>query len=65
VLAQATERGEIAAELDPDGIGEQLMCLVDGLLMQSTLEPDRLPAARQVQLLDAALVGLTTQCREP
>ena len=34
------------------------MCLVDGLLMQSTLEPDRLPPARQLHLLDAALARL-------
>jgi AcrR family transcriptional regulator len=58
VLAEAADRDEIAAELDPGGVGEQLLCLVDGLLMQATLEPDRLPAARQVQLLDNALVRL-------
>jgi hypothetical protein len=55
LLADAAERGEVAAELDVVGVGEQLMCLVDGLLMQGTLEPHRLPPGRQVQLLDAAL----------
>ncbi len=34
--------------MDPTSVGEQLMCLVDGLLMQATLEPQRLPAHRQV-----------------
>ena len=34
------------------------MFLVDGLLMQGSLEPDRLRAARQVQLLDTALARL-------
>jgi hypothetical protein len=41
------------------GVGEQLMCLVDGLLMQATLEPQRLPAARQVEFLDAAVRRLS------
>jgi hypothetical protein len=59
LLAEAAERGEVAADLDTGSIGEQLMCLVDGLLMQGTLEPDRLPATRQVQLLDTALARLT------
>ena len=59
LLAEAAERGEVAADLDTGSIGEQLMCLVDGLLMQGSLEPDRLPAARQVQLLDTALARLT------
>ena len=31
------------------------MCLVDGVAMQATLEPGRLPAGRQVQFLDSAL----------
>jgi hypothetical protein len=59
LVTEAAQRGEIAAEPDPGSVGEQLMCLVDGLLMQATLEPDRLPAARQVQLLDAVLARLT------
>ena len=47
--------GEVVADVDPTSAGEQLMCLVDGLLMQATLEPQRLPAHRQVLFLDAAL----------
>jgi AcrR family transcriptional regulator len=57
LLAEAVERGEVAAP-DTVGVGEQLMCLVDGVLMQATLEPDRLPPARQIELLDAALARL-------
>jgi AcrR family transcriptional regulator len=64
LLADAVERGEVAAEPDPGDVGEQLMCLVDGLLMQATLEPDRLPPARQVQLLDGALARLAPS-RDP
>jgi AcrR family transcriptional regulator len=59
MLAEAAERGEVAAGIDPVGAGEQLMCLVDGLLMQATLEPERLPPARQIHFLDAALTHLT------
>ena len=59
LLTEAAERGEVAAGLDTGGVGEELMCLVDGLLMQSTLEPDRLPPTRQVHLLDVALARLS------
>jgi AcrR family transcriptional regulator len=58
LLAEAAERGEVDAALDPDGVGQELMCLVDGLLLEATLEPDRLPPSRQVRLLDAALARL-------
>lgn len=58
VLAEAVERGEVPTDLDPMDAGEQLMCLVDGLLMQATLEPRRLPADRQIRFLDAALQRL-------
>jgi AcrR family transcriptional regulator len=64
LLADAVERGEVAAEPGTGDVGEQLMCLVDGLLMQATLEPDRLPAACQVQLLDGALARLAPS-RDP
>ena len=58
MLTDAAERGEVAAGLDPATVGEQLMCLVDGLLLQATLEPERLDPARQVEFLDAALTRL-------
>ena len=58
LLIDAADRGEVAAGLDTGSVGEELMCLVDGLLMQSTLEPGRLPPARQVHLLDDALARL-------
>lgn len=56
LLGEAARRGEVGR--DTDGVGEELMCLVDGLLLQATLEPHRLPPARQVALLDAALARL-------
>jgi AcrR family transcriptional regulator len=55
MLLEAEARGEIRPGLDLVREGEQLMCLVDGLLLQSTLEPRRLTADRQVEILDAAL----------
>jgi AcrR family transcriptional regulator len=58
IITEAVERGELAADLDPTTVAEQLMVLVDGLLMQATLEPDRLPPARQTALLDAMLSRL-------
>ena len=58
MLTDAAERGEVADGLDPATVGEQLMCLVDGLLLQATLEPERLDPARQVEFLDAALSRL-------
>jgi AcrR family transcriptional regulator len=58
VLEEAVERGQVVADVDATSVGEQLMCLVDGLLMQATLEPQRLPAHRQVSFLDAALAQL-------
>jgi AcrR family transcriptional regulator len=64
LLAEAVRHGEVAAHLDPGSVGEQLMCLVDGLLLEATLEPERLPAARQIQLLDNALAGLAPPRRK-
>jgi AcrR family transcriptional regulator len=58
LLTEAVGRGEVDGALDPDGVGQELMCLVDGVLLEATLEPDRLPAARQVRLVDAALARL-------
>jgi AcrR family transcriptional regulator len=61
MLAEAVQRGEVPADLDSTDAGEQLMCLVDGLLMQATLEPRRLPADRQIRFLDAALEHLAAR----
>jgi hypothetical protein len=55
MLVAAEARGQIRPDLDLVREGEQLMCLVDGLLLQSILEPRRLTAKRQVEILDAAL----------
>lgn len=57
-MKDAVERGEMRRDLDVRNEGEHLLCLVDGLLLQATLEPRRLTPARQVAMLDAALARL-------
>ncbi len=58
VLSEAATAGELRPDVVVDDALDHVLCLVDGLLMQATLEPKRYPAARQQQLLEAALVGL-------
>lgn len=60
VLADAESRGEIATGLDAVREGEQLLCLMDGLMMQATLEPRRFTVKRQVGILDSALARLAS-----
>ena len=58
VLDEAALAGELRQDLDTDAELDLLLCLVDGVLMQATLEPRRYPAARQQQLLESALARL-------
>lgn len=58
VLDEAATSGELRPGIVIDAELDLLLCLVDGLLMQATLEPRRYPAARQQQLLESALAGL-------
>ena len=58
VLDEAALAGELRRDLDIDAELDLLLCLVDGVLMQATLEPRRYPAARQQQLLESALARL-------
>lgn len=58
VLVQAQEAGELAPGVDLEAEGNHLLCLVDGLLLQATLEPRRLGPKRQVAQLDHALARL-------
>lgn len=58
VLDEAALAGELRRNLDIDAELDLLLCLVDGVLMQATLEPRRYPAARQQQLLESALARL-------
>jgi AcrR family transcriptional regulator len=54
-LAEAAGLGETAEGLDPDFATHQLMTLIDGLSAERVLYPDRVPADRQVAMLDRLL----------
>lgn len=49
------EDGSVRADAEPAEEAEALMAFVDGLGLQATLEPGRLPAERQRELLDLQL----------
>lgn len=54
-LREAQERGEIAAEIDPEVEAIELVAFTDGLSVQASFEPRALPAARMLELLDERL----------
>jgi AcrR family transcriptional regulator len=60
LLREAARAGELRAGLDPRREGERLLLLIDGLTLQATLEPERLPPRRQRALLRAELERLRT-----
>jgi len=60
LLREAARAGELRAGLDPHREGERLLLLIDGLAVQATLEPQRLPPRRQRALLRAELDRLRT-----
>ncbi|ALG15066.1 TetR/AcrR family transcriptional regulator [Kibdelosporangium phytohabitans] len=54
-LADAQEAGELAAGLDLAAEAAMLWALLDGLVLQSFVDPAGLPAGRALELLDAHL----------
>jgi AcrR family transcriptional regulator len=58
LLREAARAGELRDGVDPRSEGERLLLLVDGLTLQATLEPERLPPRRQQALLRAELERL-------
>lgn len=54
-LEEARGMGELRADLDLDVAVHELMVLNDGLSVQFVHDPDRVPADRQLQLLDRML----------
>ena len=46
---------ELAADVQPDHLTHELIVLVEGISAQSVLYPKRVPAARQVEILDSVL----------
>ena len=57
-LRAAQEAGAIRAGLDCTSEAAALVALVDGIAVQATFEPRALPAARQLELVDARLAEL-------
>jgi AcrR family transcriptional regulator len=57
-LREAQEAGAIRAGVDCASEAAALVALVDGLAVQATFEPRALPAARQLELVDARLAEL-------
>jgi AcrR family transcriptional regulator len=58
LLAQAVQDGETPQSLDVDAAAERIIALIDGLGLQATYEPDRLPPARLTAIVDAELSRL-------
>jgi AcrR family transcriptional regulator len=58
LLDEAARAGELHPGLDRRGEGERLLLFIDGLAVQATLEPARLPPPRQRALLQAELERL-------
>ena len=57
-LAEAVDDGELAAGLDPEDTLERLLALMDGISVRAVIDPARLPAARQLALLDGEVERL-------
>jgi AcrR family transcriptional regulator len=55
-VAEARERGELSGE--PEDIAVAAAAFAHGLVVQALFDPDRLPAERQLALLDDFLAGL-------
>ncbi len=57
-LAEAERLGQIKESVDIDMAAHQLVVLIDGLSAERVLYPDRVPAQRQIDLLDRLLDSL-------
>ena len=58
-VEEAQARGELPATADPSDIAVEAAAFTHGLVVQALFDPDRLPAERQLRLLDDFLAGLT------
>lgn len=58
LLRDAQRRGELRRGLEPAREADALVAFVDGLGLSATLEPSRLPARRQLALIDEYLLRL-------
>ena len=60
LISEGQARGELRRDVDASDEADSLLALVDGLGMQATLEPRRLPAKRQRALVDRYLEALSS-----
>lgn len=61
LLEECQRSGEISPSLDPEQEATTLVALVDGVGIQATFEPDRLPPKEQATLLDDYLRRLAAR----
>jgi AcrR family transcriptional regulator len=60
-LRQAAELGELSGQTDLDFATHQFVTLIDGLSAERVLYPDRVPADRQVAMLDQLLGSISAR----
>jgi AcrR family transcriptional regulator len=60
-VADAQSRGELPSEPPPDDVAVEAAAFAHGLVVQALFDPARLPAARQLALLDHFLTALTSR----
>ncbi|TMQ81276.1 TetR family transcriptional regulator [Actinomadura soli] len=58
-VAAAVERGELPASSDVDGVVATVAAFTHGLVVQALFDPERFPAVRQTEILDAFLMSLS------
>lgn len=58
LIAGGQRSGDLRLDIDPSEAAESLIAFVDGIGMQATLEPRRLPAKRQRYLVERHLSSL-------
>lgn len=58
-VVEALARGELPPDTDPSDTSVEAAAFAHGLVVQALFDPNRLPPARQVRLLDDFLAGLT------
>lgn len=60
-VEDARARGELPAAAKPEDVAVEAAAFAHGLVVQALFDPDRLPAARQLALLDDFLSGLASR----
>ncbi len=58
-VEEARQRGELASDATPADVAVEAAAFAHGLVVQALFDPERLPADRQLTLLDNFMAGLT------